>query len=313
MTTSASYISCRDVFKIYKVADLEVVALRGLELEVARGEVMAIIGASGSGKSTLLNILAGYDAPSAGLVRVGEYDLLNMSSEQIVEYRRREVGFVWQQTSRNLFPYLNARENVELPMLLAGAGGRERRSRAEELLDLMGLRDRHSHKPAQLSGGEQQRVAIAVALGNRPSLLLADEPTGELDTETGQEILDLMATVNRELGTTIVVVTHDPAVSQSVGRAVAIRDGKTSSEIRGRVSFDRQIGGGRRDVEEHLLVDSSGRVQIPREMLDRLDIHRLVQADVEDGRVRIRPSGGADESHNSGHDPTRDSSGRGTS
>ena len=295
MNSESSYISCRDVFKIYKVADLEVVALRGLELEVARGEVMAIIGASGSGKSTLLNILAGYDAPSAGLVQVGDYDLLNMSSKQIVEYRRREVGFVWQQTSRNLFPYLNAQENVELPMLLAGAGGRERRDRAIELLNLVGLGDRLSHKPAQLSGGEQQRVAIAVALGNRPSLLLADEPTGELDTETGQEILDMMATVNRELGTTIVVVTHDPAVSQSVGRAVAIRDGKTSSEIRGRGSFDRQIGGGRQDVEEFLLVDSSGRVQIPREMLDSLNIQRLVQADVEDERVRIRPSNADDE------------------
>lgn len=289
-SSGTSYISCRDVFKIYKVADLEVVALRGLELEVERGEVMAIIGASGSGKSTLLNILAGYDAPSAGLVQVGDYDLLNMSSRQIVEYRRREVGFVWQQTSRNLFPYLNSQENVELPMLLAGAGGRERRDRAEELLNLVGLGDRLSHKPAQLSGGEQQRVAIAVALANRPSLLLADEPTGELDTETGQEILDMLSTVNRELGTTIVVVTHDPAISQSVGRAVAIRDGKTSSEIRGRVSFDRQIGGGRQDVEEFLLVDSSGRVQIPREMLDSLNIQRLVQADVEDERVRIRPS-----------------------
>jgi ABC-type lipoprotein export system ATPase subunit len=299
-TPGSSYISCRDVFKIYKVADLEVVALRGLELEVERGEVMAIIGASGSGKSTLLNILAGYDAPSAGQVQVGGYDLLNMNSKQIVEYRRREVGFVWQQTSRNLFPYLNSRENVELPMLLAGAGGRERRDRAEELLALVGLGDRLSHKPAQLSGGEQQRVAIAVALGNRPSLLLADEPTGELDTETGQEILDMFATINRELGTTIIVVTHDPAVSQSVGRAVAIRDGKTSSEIRGRVQFDRQIGGGRRDVEEFLLVDSSGRVQIPREMLDGLNIKRLVQADVEDDQVRIRPSDAADESPGDG-------------
>jgi ABC-type lipoprotein export system ATPase subunit len=303
---NASYISCRDVFKIYKVADLEVVALRGLELEVERGEVMAIIGASGSGKSTLLNILAGYDAPSAGRVHVGEYDLLNMSSKQIVEYRRREVGFVWQQTSRNLFPYLNSRENVELPMLLAGAGGRERRNRAEELLSLVGLGDRFAHKPAQLSGGEQQRVAIAVALSNQPSLLLADEPTGELDTETGQEILDMLSTVNRELGTTIIVVTHDPAISQSVGRAVAIRDGKTSSEIRGRVSFDRQIGGGRHDVVEHLLVDSSGRVQIPREMLDELNIKRLVQMDVENNQVQIRPSDAVDEP--SGNRDTRGAS-----
>jgi ABC-type lipoprotein export system ATPase subunit len=229
-----------------------------------------------------------------------------MSSKQIVEYRRREVGFVWQQTSRNLFPYLNSRENVELPMLLAGAGGRERRDRAEELLTLVGLGDRFAHKPAQLSGGEQQRVAIAVALSNQPSLLLADEPTGELDTETGQEILDMLSTVNRELGTTIIVVTHDPAISQSVGRAVAIRDGKTSSEIRGRVSFDRQIGGGRHDVVEHLLVDSSGRVQIPREMLDELNIKRLVQMEVKDNQVRIRPSDAVDDA--SGERDTRGAS-----
>ncbi|MFP6679630.1 MAG: ABC transporter ATP-binding protein [Dehalococcoidia bacterium] len=290
MTPDSRYISCRDVFKIYKVADLEVVALRGLDMEVAQGEVMAIIGASGSGKSTLLNILAGYDAPSAGHVQVGDYDLLNMNSKQIVEYRRREVGFVWQQTSRNLLPYLDSQENVELPMLLAGVGRRDRQRRAGELLGLVGLEAKLSNKPAQLSGGEQQRVALAVALANRPALLLADEPTGELDTETGQEILDMMAMINRELGTTIVVVTHDPAVSQSVGRAVTIRDGKTSSEIRARVNFDKQIGGKRRDVEEFLLIDSSGRVQIPREMLDGLHIQRLVQADTDGERVRIRPS-----------------------
>jgi predicted ABC-type transport system involved in lysophospholipase L1 biosynthesis ATPase subunit len=301
MPPETSYISCNDVFKIYKVADLEVVALRGLELEVERGEVIAIIGASGSGKSTLLNVLAGYDAPSAGQVHVGDYHLLNMNSKQIVEYRRREVGFVWQQTSRNLFPYLNSLENVELPMLLAGTGGRERRDRAKELLGIVGLGDRISHKPAQLSGGEQQRVAIAVALGNQPSLLLADEPTGELDTETGQEILNMLSAINRELGTTIIVVTHDPAVSQSVGRAIAMRDGKTSSEIRGQVSFDRQIGGGRKDVAEYQLVDSSGRVQIPRDMLDDLDIQRLVQVNVDDDQIRIRPSNAAD-SGNAGHD-----------
>ncbi|MFW6195323.1 MAG: ABC transporter ATP-binding protein, partial [Chloroflexota bacterium] len=173
-----AYIYCQDVFKIYKVADLEVVALRGLELEVDRGEVMAIIGASGSGKSTLLNMLAGHDTPSAGHVWVGDYDLLNMTSDEVVEYRRKEVGFIWQQTSRNLFSYLSAMENVELPMLLAGVNSSERRRRTGELLDLMGLEHRAGHRPAQMSGGEQQRVAIAVALANEPNLLLADEPTG---------------------------------------------------------------------------------------------------------------------------------------
>lgn len=183
-TPGSAYIECSGLFKIYKAADLEVVALRGLELDVSQGEIIAIVGASGSGKSTLLNILAGYDVPSAGMIRVGNYDLLQMTSREIVEYRRHEVGFIWQETSRNLFPYLSALENVELPMVISGAPGPDRRKRALELLDVVGLADRAGHKPAQLSGGEQQRVAIAVGLSNEPPLLLADEPTGELDDQT---------------------------------------------------------------------------------------------------------------------------------
>ena len=216
---SRPYVFCDDVFKIYKVADLEVVALRGLDLRVDAGEIIAIVGASGSGKSTLLNILAGYDTPAAGTVYVGNYDLLNMRSNEVVEYRRNEVGFVWQQTARNLFSYLTALENVELPMMLAGTPHHDRLERAVRLLGLVGLTDRAGHRPEHLSGGEQQRVAIAVALANEPPLLLADEPTGELDDETGAEILDLLNEVNVELGTTIVIVTHDPAISTSVGRA----------------------------------------------------------------------------------------------
>ena len=152
-TPNSTYIECSGLFKIYKAADLEVVALRGLELTVNKGEIIAIVGASGSGKSTLLNILAGYDAPSAGTVRVGDYDLLQMTNREVVEYRRHEVGFIWQETSRNLFPYLTAIENVELPMVISGAPGPERRNRALELLNVVGLADRADHKPAQLSGG----------------------------------------------------------------------------------------------------------------------------------------------------------------
>ena len=281
------YLVCSGLFKIYKVADLEVVALRGLELSVDRGEVIAVVGASGSGKSTMLNILAGYDTPSAGTVRVGKFDLLQMTSKEVVEYRRQEVGFVWQETSRNLFPYLTAYKNVELPMLLTGMDSRKRDQRSNELLELVGLGHRRDHKPGQLSGGEQQRVAIAVALANRPPLLLADEPTGELDDETASEVLTLLNNVNAELGTTIVIVTHDPAISTSVGRAIAIRDGKTSTETTRLVSFERKIGGEATETEEFLIVDSSGSVQIPRDVLDQLSIHRRVRLGVSDGKVTL--------------------------
>ncbi|MEX0762093.1 MAG: ABC transporter ATP-binding protein [Dehalococcoidia bacterium] len=282
------YVVCSGLFKIYKVADLEVVALRGLELSVNRGEVIAVVGSSGSGKSTLLNILAGYDTPSAGTVRVGDYDLLQMTNKEVVEYRRNEVGFVWQETSRNLFPYLTARENVELPMVLTGIPAEWRRDRSAELMDMVGLSHRHGHHPHELSGGEQQRVAIAVALANRPPLLLADEPTGELDDETGAAVLSLLNDVSGELGTTIIVVTHDPAISTSVGRAVAIRDGKTSTETVRKVSYERRIGGTADAMEEYLLVDSSGSVQIPRTILENLSIGRRVRVAVsDDGKVTL--------------------------
>ena len=196
-TSSDAYIFCEDLFKIYKIADLEVVALRGLDLVVNRGEVVAIVGASGSGKTTLLNILAGYDTPSAGKITVGDKDLLRMTSKDVEIYRREDVGFVWQQTSRNLFPYLTALENVALPMMLTNLSTKERKKRSEDLLDLMGMGERMNHTPEKLSGGEQQRVAIGVALANHPPLLLADEPTGELDDATAGEILDLFGKVNK--------------------------------------------------------------------------------------------------------------------
>lgn len=281
------YITCSSLYKIYKAAGLEVVALRGLELSVFRGEIIAIVGASGSGKSTLLNILAGYDTPSAGTARVGEYDLLNMTNKEVVNYRRHEVGFIWQETSRNLFPYLTSQENVELPMVLTSTPQAERRERSQYLLEIVGLSHRLGHRPEQLSGGEQQRVAIAVSLANDPPLLLADEPTGELDDITGQEILDLFNEVNQSLGTTIVIVTHDPAVSTSVGRAITIRDGKTSTETTRIVSFERRVGGEAKTVEEFLIVDSSGAVQIPREMLDELEINRRVRVAIDEGKVTL--------------------------
>ena len=289
MVQETPYILCEDLFKIYKIADLEVVALRGLDLAVQQGEVIAIVGASGSGKSTLLNILAGFDTPSAGGVAVGEKDLLRMTPKEVEEYRRIEVGFIWQQTSRNLFPYLSTLENVALPMMLTSTSAAERRSRAEELLNIVGLGHRLDHTPERLSGGEQQRVAIAVALANRPPLLLADEPTGELDDATAAEILDLFGAVNRELGTTILIVTHDPDIAYKVGRVVLIRDGKMSTEIRRKPTFRREAdeSDSGQPLEEFVLVDSSGRLQVPREYLDTLRISGRARVDMEEGRVTL--------------------------
>ena len=285
-TSSDAYIFCEDLFKIYKIADLEVVALRGLDLVVNRGEVVAIVGASGSGKTTLLNILAGYDTPSAGKITVGDKDLLRMTSKDVEIYRREDVGFVWQQTSRNLFPYLTALENVALPMMLTNLSTKERKKRSEDLLDLMGMGERMNHTPEKLSGGEQQRVAIGVALANHPPLLLADEPTGELDDATAGEILDLFGKVNKELNTTIAIVTHDPDIAYKVGRVVLIRDGKTSTEIRRKVSYERITSevDTESELEEFTLVDGAGRVQIPREILDELKIKERARLVIEDGK-----------------------------
>ena len=290
-TDNSPYVMCEDLFKIYKIADLEVVALRGLDLAVQNGEVVAIVGASGSGKSTLLNILAGYDAPSAGRVSVGGKDLLQMSSREVEEYRRIDVGFIWQQTSRNMFPYLTAMENVTLPMMLTNTPGRERSERARDLLELVGLGHRLDHTPEKLSGGEQQRVAIAVALANKPPLLLADEPTGELDDATAAEILDLFGSVNQDMGTTILIVTHDPDIAYKVGRVVMIRDGKMSTEIRRKVTFERIQSEADTDatLEEFVLVDASGRIQIPQDYLDQIKIGERARVQIEDGTVTLRP------------------------
>ena len=229
---------CEGLVRIYKVADLEVVALQGLDLVVGAGEMIAIVGASGSGKSTLLNILGGLDAPSAGRAVVAGHDLGQMGRRERTRYRRRVVGMIWQQTARNLLPYLTAQENVELPMTLDGRKGRRERAREPARARRAGGAGA-DHRPERLSGGEQQRVAIAVALANEPEVLFADEPTGELDTTTSTEIFGLLRRVNEELGTTIVIVTHDVLVSEQVQRTVAIRDGRTSTETVRRSSCPR--------------------------------------------------------------------------
>jgi ABC-type lipoprotein export system ATPase subunit len=281
-------IICDNLVKIYKVSDLEVVALQGLDLIVDQGEFIAIVGASGSGKSTLLNILGGLDTPSAGEVKVSGHDLLNMAHDERTRFRRHVIGFVWQQTARNLLPYLSAVENVALPMSLAGVKPRLRRLLAMELLEQVGLADRHAHKPEELSGGEQQRVAIATALANSPRVIFADEPTGELDSGTASEIFEVLKTVNEASGTTIVVVTHDPLVAEHVNRTVAIRDGRTSSEVLRRTEVSEE-GEHRTISEEFVVLDRVGRLQLPNEYVDALDLERRVRLTLDPDHINVWP------------------------
>ena len=283
-------IVCDGLVRIFKVADVEAVALQGLDLIVNAGEVLAIVGASGSGKSTLLNILGGLDVQSAGRAVVAGYDLGQLSRSLRTEYRRRVVGFVWQQTARNLMPYLSAVENVELPMILDGRP--KRRARAMELLDMVGLADRATHRPDRLSGGEQQRVAIAVAMANDPPILLADEPTGELDDATAHDIFALLRHVNGEHGTTVVVVTHDPLVANHVPRTVAIRDGRTSTET---VRQTLATAEGEHHVlsEEYAVLDRAGRLQLPRQHVEALHLAHRVKLRLESDHVGVWPDDAA--------------------
>ena len=220
------FINCDNLVKIYQIADLEVVALQGLDLTVTPGEMLGIVGASGSGKSTLLNILGGLDQPSAGRVSVDGQDLLKLSALALGRYRRPPGRFVWQQTARNLIPYLSARENVELPMTVAGMGLRAKRARSRELLEGTGLWEHRRHRLAQLSGGQQQRVAIARSLINDPTIILADEPTGNLDSRSGADVMALLQGLNREQGITVILVTHDPAIAQHTNRIIHLYDGE---------------------------------------------------------------------------------------
>ncbi|MBE5772766.1 MAG: ABC transporter ATP-binding protein [Clostridiales bacterium] len=283
-------IECENLVKIYKTREVEVLALQGLELRVDQGELMAIIGNSGSGKSTFLNMIGGLDRPSAGRLIVDGKDLFKLSDQQLVDYKRKTVGFVWQNNARNLVPYLTAWQNVQMPMLFDK--GEKKKQRALELLEMVGLGHKKNSRLTQLSGGEQQRIAVAIALANNPKLLLADEPTGSVDAKTGAYILDVFREINRETGITIVIVTHDMLLAKKVNRVVAIRDGKTSSERIMKQSYlnrlqDINAFTDVQDVQdEYAILDRAGRLQIPRDMLDRLEIsgNRLKVA-MEDGRI----------------------------
>jgi ABC-type lipoprotein export system ATPase subunit len=273
-------VETHNLVKIYKAADLEVVALQGLDLHVPRGEMLALVGPSGAGKSTLLNILGGLDVPSAGRCEVAGVDLTRLSPRERLLYRRRIVGHVWQQTSRNLLSDLSLIDNGLVPMVLAGYPARRRRIHAKDLLSRVGLGDRLNHKPDRLSGGEQQRGALAVALANDPPLLLADEPTGELDSVTAREVLTLLRALNHDLGLTTVVVTHDTAVAEAMDRSVAIRDGRTSTEV-----VHAQA------AEETVIIDSVGRLQIPRPLLEALPFGGRARVHLAGDHLELWPAG----------------------
>ena len=285
-------IQADNLVKIYKTKDIEVVALQGLDLTVEQGEMMAIIGSSGSGKSTFLNMLGGLDRPSAGKLYVDQKNLFTMSEKELVEYKRSTVGFVWQNNGRNLLPYLTAYENIMLPMELSSL--KEKKDRADRLLELVGLSSKKYNKMQGMSGGEQQRIAIAIALANSPKILLADEPTGSVDTKTSDYIFDIFKRLNHELGVTIVIVTHDVSLSRKVQRVAAIRDGKISSERILKEDFAQRLKETDQMVDWHetetqdefAILDRSGRIQLPSEMLREMELSdNKVKVVMREGKI----------------------------
>jgi ABC-type lipoprotein export system ATPase subunit len=266
---SEAIVDCQNLIKIHKQGNLEVVALHGLDFKMARGEFISVVGKSGAGKSTLLRILAGLDLPSAGKVSVADLSLTDINQRDMTKHYRRRVGFLWQDFNRNLLPYLKAQQNIELPMLLAGVGGRERKRRAKHLLEATGLQNLAHATIHTMSGGQQQRLALCVALAGEPELLLADEPTGELDTETSMEIYELLRGLNQE-GLSILVVTHDVVLAKRSDRVVRLADGRLASQGAGE--------------DYHVTVDATGAVALPRDLLLAAGVER-------DASAKLTPEG----------------------
>jgi ABC-type lipoprotein export system ATPase subunit len=286
-------IECSDLVRIFSAEGVEVQALQGLTLTVEKGELLAIVGASGSGKSTLLSILSGLDVPTAGRASVAGHDLLAMSSAERTRYRRHTVGFVWQQTARNLLPYFTAAQNIALALAVARAPRSSRAARIEELLTLLGIAELAGRRPEQMSGGQQQRVAIAVALANDPEVLFADEPTGELDEGNSQLVFDAMREVNQRLGVTVLIVTHDQDVSSQVRRTVQIRDGRLATEVLRSTRTD-EFGVESLHAQEFAVLDKVGRLQLPQEYLTKLSLKDLVRLELEPDHVQVHPTGEAE-------------------
>jgi ABC-type lipoprotein export system ATPase subunit len=303
-------IECHELVRIFSSAGVEVQALQGLDLTVERGELTAVVGASGSGKSTLLTILSGLDTPSAGRASVAGHDLLTMGRRERVDYRRHTVGFIWQQTSRNLLPYLSAAENVSLALLVSSSPRSKRAARVTELLQLLGMNELRDRRPSELSGGQQQRVAVAVALANDPEVLLADEPTGELDEANSALVLETFRGINDALGTTVLIVTHDSGVSEHVRRTMQIRDGRTSTEVLRSTRTDG-TGAEHHIAEEFAILDRVGRMQLPQEYITGLGMRDRVRLGLEDDHVKVSPVRPPKPRHRGDPEPEEQSDGAG--
>ncbi|MDH5225351.1 MAG: ABC transporter ATP-binding protein [Actinomycetota bacterium] len=269
-TEHEALIRFRHVYKVYRIAETGVVALGGVDLDVAAGEFLAVVGPSGAGKSTILNLIGGLDRASAGSVEVDGRDLGLMGIDELTHHRAARIGFVWQGTARNLVPYLTVRENVRLPAAVDPRGALGRRHDPDELVRLVGLGDRLRHTPGMLSGGEQQRAAVAVALANTPAILLADEPTAELDSESAAAVLEAFRAVNREFGVTIVMVTHDLGAARAADRRIRVRDGRLLHDGTAVAPLGRD-----------------GRVRLPDEAVAALGDGEL-EAEISPDEVRLR-------------------------
>lgn len=270
------YISCKQIVKAYWVSEHEVVALRGIDFSMDEGEMVAIIGPSGAGKTSLMNLLGGLDTPTAGQLTVNGQNLLDLKGRKLAEYRLKKVGFLWQQVERNLIPHRSALRNVTLPMMLAGVSLFERRKRAKELLETVGLSENLSQKPGTLSGGQQQRVAVAVALANHPQLLLMDEPTGALDRESALQVMDLIADLRQRYGLTILMVTHDMEIAAHADRILTLRDGALGQDLSG---FQ----------EDESAIDDNGRLRLPRAAQTHLAEADRISIEVRPEGVLLRP------------------------
>jgi ABC-type lipoprotein export system ATPase subunit len=271
-----AYVDAKRIVKAYRVADHELVALRGIDFEMEKGETVAIIGPSGAGKSSLLNLLGGLDTPTAGQLLVDGENLLELKGKKLADYRLKRVGFLWQQVERNLFAHRSALRNVTLPMMLAGVPFWERRKRGLELLEAVGLTDHAYKRPAALSGGQQQRVAIAVALANHPALLLADEPTGALDRQSAEQVMELLHDLRQRYGLTVLMVTHDMGVAAHADRVLTLRDGALGQDIA-------------HPEDESPTLDEGGRITLPEAVRSQLANAPRIAVEIRPEGVLLRP------------------------